>query len=294
MSKKLKTKEELLASFKKSNKVRRMVLANRAGFDTPDEYKQHLINQIAKDATEVEVVGETVVSENPPLDMVIAFDTTGSMSSYIREVKRHIVGLLKDVFTNSGEDLRIKIIAFGDYCDMESADVFGKAYQQTDLTNNQNDLIDFVNNARNTAGGDGDEFYELVLQKVVDETRWRTGSKKVLFLVGDANPHEVGYSYGRIVQNAQINWRDELQKFVDKGISIDTLDIRGLGFYKKLSDATNGVHIPFRNASKLDQVIKGTTYARTSHVSFKASMDSAIASGDSELIGAYKTMSSLL
>lgn len=43
MSKKLKTKEELLASFKKSNKVRRLVLANRAGLDTPEEYKQHLI-----------------------------------------------------------------------------------------------------------------------------------------------------------------------------------------------------------------------------------------------------------
>lgn len=292
--KKLKTKDQLLADFKKANKVRRLVLANRAGFDTPDEYKEHLISQIAKDVNSSEVIEPETISSEQPLDMVIAFDTTGSMSSYIRSVKRHIVGLLKEIFQNSGDDLRIKIIAFGDYCDMESSTRFGKAFQQTDLTNNQNDLIDFVNNAQDTYGGDGDEFYELVLQKVIDETRWRDGSKKTLFLVGDATPHSVGYSYAPYVINAQIDWRQELEKYVKKGVSIDTLAIYDNSFYKTLSERTNGVNIPFSNANKMQEIIKGTTYARTSKVSFKASMDSAIESGDSELIGAYKTMSTLL
>jgi hypothetical protein len=294
--KKLKTKDQLLSDFKKANKVRRLVLANRAGFDTPEEYRLHLVSQIAKDATqEIEVVEAVEVTDGAqPLDMVIAFDTTGSMRSYLGAVKKHIVSLLGELFFNSGEGLRIKIVSFGDYCDMQSATIFGKAYQETDLTNNQNDLINFVNNAENTSGGDGDEFYELVLQKVADETQWRDHSKKVLFLVGDADPHRVGYSYSPMVVNSQINWRDELQKFVDKDIAIDTLNISGLGFYKTLSDTTNGVHIPFRNAGKLDQIIRGTTYARTSHTSFTSSMDKAVASGDSELIGAYKTMSTLL
>ncbi len=46
---KLRTKKELLASFIKANKVRRIVLANRAGFDTPEEYREHLEKGVEKD-----------------------------------------------------------------------------------------------------------------------------------------------------------------------------------------------------------------------------------------------------
>lgn len=48
--KKLKTKTELLADFKKANKDRKAVLANRAGFDTPEDYKNHLISKIETDS----------------------------------------------------------------------------------------------------------------------------------------------------------------------------------------------------------------------------------------------------
>ena len=62
------------------------------------------------------------------LDMVIAFDTTGSMSAYINAVKNHVKELVPKLF-GSNPDLRIGIVAFGDYCDMKSKDNFGKAYQ---------------------------------------------------------------------------------------------------------------------------------------------------------------------
>lgn len=66
------------------------------------------------------------------LDMVIAFDTTGSMSAYINAVKTHVKELVPKLFS-SNPDLRIGIVAFGDYCDMKSKDNFGKAYQVLDL-----------------------------------------------------------------------------------------------------------------------------------------------------------------
>ncbi len=52
------------------------------------------------------------------LDMVIAFDTTGSMSAYINAVKTHVKELVPKLFS-SNPDLRIGIVAFGDYCDMK-------------------------------------------------------------------------------------------------------------------------------------------------------------------------------
>jgi len=44
--------------------------------------------------------------------------------------------------------------------------------------------------AQNTSGGDGDEFYELVIKKIVEEMDWREGSTKAVLLIADANPHE--------------------------------------------------------------------------------------------------------
>ena len=158
------------------------------------------------------------------LDMVIAFDTTGSMSAYINAVKTHVKELVPKLFS-SNPDLRISIVAFGDYCDMRSKDNFGKAYQVLDLTNDENKIIKFINEAQDTSGGDGDEFYELVIKKITEETAWREGSTKAVLLIADAAPHKVGYSYKGIISNAQIDWREEAKKASELGIKFDTMTI---------------------------------------------------------------------
>ena len=122
--------------------------------------------------------------------MVIAFDTTGSMSSYIGAVKEHVKELVPKPFKQN-PDLRIGIVAFGDYCDMPSKDEFGKAYQVCGLTDNGNKLIEFITNAKNTNGGDGDGFYELVIKKITEETNWREGSTKAVLLIADINTIKV-------------------------------------------------------------------------------------------------------
>ena len=71
------------------------------------------------------------------LDMVIAFDTTGSMYSYIEVVKKHVIDLIPKLFA-ANPKLKVSIVAFGDYCDMKSKSNFGGAYQVIDLTDNKN------------------------------------------------------------------------------------------------------------------------------------------------------------
>ena len=227
------------------------------------------------------------------LDMVIAFDTTGSMSTYINAVKTHVKELVPKLFS-SNPDLRIGIVAFGDYYDMDSKDNFGNAYQVLGLTNDENEIIKFINEAQNTSGGDGDEFYELVIKKITEETTWREGSTKAVLLIADAAPHEVGYSYRNIVRNAQIDWREEAKKAGELGIKFDTMTINPIyvEWYKKLSAMTNGVSVPFKNSGKTSQVIEAAALSRggtRTKAMYMATMDSV--KDDVELSAVYTAYS---
>ena len=229
------------------------------------------------------------------LDMVIAFDTTGSMSAYINAVKTHVKELVPKLFS-SNPDLRIGIVAFGDYCDMKSKDNFGKAYQVLGLTNDEDEIIKFINKAQNTGGGDGDEFYELVIKKITEETTWREGSTKAVLLIADAAPHKVGYSYSYkdIVSNAQIDWREEAKKASELGIKFDTMTINPIyvEWYKELSAMTNGVSVPFKNSGKTSQVIEAAALSRggtRTKAMYIATMDSVEA--DVELSAVYTAYS---
>lgn len=239
-------------------------------------------------------VKENTTASDGMLDMVIAFDTTGSMFSYIKAVKKHVIDLIPKLFA-ANPKLKVSIVAFGDYCDMRSKNDFGDAYQVIDLTDNENKLIKFVKEARNTGGGDSDEFYELVIKKIVEETSWREGSTKSVLLIADANPHELGYSLDDIIRNNKINWREEAKKAATKGIKIDTMQCSsGRKWYKELSFITNGINLPFKTDSKTSQVIEAASYARggeSTRELFKATMDSAITSGDTEISAVYTAYS---
>lgn len=238
-------------------------------------------------------VKENTTASDGMLDMVIAFDTTGSMCSYIAAVKKHVIDLIPKLFA-ANPKLKVSIVAFGDYCDMRSKNDFGDAYQVIDLTDNENKLIKFVKNAKNTGGGDGDEFYELVIKKIVEETSWREGSTKSVLLIADASPHEIGYHFGDIITNNQIDWREEAKKAAAKGIKIDTMQCGNSRWYKELSRITNGINLPFKTDSKTSQVIEAASYARggeSTRELFKATMDSVITSGDTELSAVYTAYS---
>lgn len=272
--------EEVLASYKKASKAIRTKILNKYGYKTEAEF-------FAACGLEVQAKGT---------DMVVAFDTTGSMSEYISAVRKHIEILIPDMFTNI-PNLKMKIVAFGDYCDMPFKDAFGKAYQQTEFTDNQEVLKGFVKAALNTGGGDGDEFYELVIKKVTEETPWRENTEKVFLLIGDADPHEVGYTFKDHVIKNQIDWRVEAKKAKNAGIKIDTLRIhKHRGFYKEISDITGGACVDFQSSEKSDKIMKmsgmaaGATYDLRSRGEFNTMYSSAVADGDDELVGAMKEM----
>lgn len=240
-------------------------------------------------------VKSEVSSDDGMLDMVIAFDTTGSMSSYIGAVKDHVTELVPKLF-KANPNLRLGIVAFGDYCDMSSKDVFGKAYQVLNLTNDEEQIINFVKKAQNTSGGDGDEFYELVIKKIVEETDWREGSTKAVLLIADCAPHGIGYSYRDRVVDSQIDWKEEARKAANKGIKFDTLTINKMysAWYQELSKMTNGISAPFKSSGKTSQLVEAAAMSRGGKMAkemYMATMDAVMNSSDEEMKAVYSAYS---
>jgi hypothetical protein len=166
-------------------------------------------------------------------DILISFDSTGSMASCIKEVRRRLKESLDKLFENIPE-LRIGIICHGDYCDGY------RAVDMVDFTTDRNKLQKFVMETPNTNGGDSDEFYEYILQ-LAQTFNWQADSK-VMMMIGDAEPHEVGYYHNQKVY--KIDWKVEAQKLATMGVNI--YGIQALGhyssnyFYEGIARYTNG------------------------------------------------------
>lgn len=297
--------QKLWEEYKKANVARKLRILQKYGFTTQQQLEAMLEVTITtpKKATPKKVAAtkkatapkktagkkKTTGGGEAPLDMVVAFDTTGSMRSYIGAVRNEVVDTINRMF-DATPNLRMKIVAFGDWCDGAKT-----RYQYTELTDDRQALINFVKNARDTSGGDGDEFYEYVIQQVLDGTAWREDSQKSFLLIGDANPHEVGYSYMKEIENSQIDWKVEAKRAAKLGVQIDTLRIhQNVSWYKTLSDMTKGVCMDFQTASKTSHIVEGLALVRGSKEAYRAKAAVVADSGDEELIGAYKTMNSLL
>lgn len=141
-----------------------------------------------------------------PAQIVFSFDTTGSMSSILDEVR----GRLTDMIGRLQADIpgiQIAVFAHGDYCDEREFYVT----KHIDFTDNVNDLLQFVSDVGGTGGGDTDECYELVLRQV-QGLSWQENSQKSLVLIGDAGPHAPDYPLN--VDN--INWQQETQSLAAK------------------------------------------------------------------------------
>lgn len=221
-------------------------------------------------------------------DMIVAFDTTGSMSAYIDAIRQEVATLIPQLFAEN-KGLRLGIIAFGDYCDIASMESFGDAFQGIQLTDSIPDLVDFVRTSKNTGGGDSDEFYELVIKKIVEETSWRPNSERSVLLIADAEPHPLGYTYGKYVINNSIDWRKEARKAAEKHIKFDTVSINNLKWLKELSKITNGVCSPFSTGSKTGHLIRAAVLSRGSSAA-RASFDilQTSCTADRELREVYK------
>lgn len=189
------------------------------------------------------------------LDVVISFDTTGSMYPVLTQVRNCLKTMIGELNSNI-EDIRIGVIAHGDYCDA------GDPYtiRILDFTSDIEKINEFIKNTKPTYGGDPDECYELVLNQVRTTLSWEAGREKVLILIGDADPHGVNYP-----QNVnKIDWKNETNLLKEAGVKIFSIQAyayyRNKEFYKYIAETTGGKHLNLDQFSDVPKLITGICY----------------------------------
>jgi hypothetical protein len=209
-------------------------------------------------AVENVVVGEVLVNHVEEVrdiktDLVISFDTTGSMYPCLAEVKRNTASLTERLFREI-PSLRVSIIAHGDYCDKD------KTITTLDFTDDQEKIKKFITDAPSTNGGDFPECYELVL-RTCKSLSWRTdATMKSLILIGDAPPH------GKNENPEKIDWREETESLKNRNIQIFSVQCLNNGnresfsFYSEIAMTTNGYHVFLDQFSYIKDMIQAICF----------------------------------
>ncbi len=124
-----------------------------------------------------------VEAKEAGLDVYIAFDTTGSMGSYIDVVRENLETVTQNLLSESSTT-RISMNGVGDHCDGEDC------LQLYALTKDPKEVRSVMNAIRMTNGGDEPEAYEclaLELARYIPTASERR--KRAVVLVADSVPH---------------------------------------------------------------------------------------------------------
>lgn len=201
---------------------------------------------------------------------MISFDTTGSMNAVIKSVRRNIHALVKTM-KEADPDIRIGIIAHGDYCDKDST----YTIRSFDLTGDEDALHRFITETGNTYGGDSDECYELALNTARTAFSWRSGNEKMLVLIGDCDPHPVGYTCKECPGFVNtLDWKNEAGLLQELGVKIYAVHAlagyrsRAKAFYQTLAQTTGGVYLRLDQFSEISDLIIASCYSRFEEETF--------------------------
>jgi hypothetical protein len=170
-------------------------------------------------------------------DVVFIFDTTGSMSQCIAEVRRKVQQVIHRLIEEI-PGIKIGVVAHGDYCDEKETYLM----KHVDIGSTESQIVDFVKNVENTDGGDYPEAYEYVLREVQKLT-WTSDSMRALVMIGDAYPHKKEDNPNKI------DWKEEVEEIKKMGINIYSVQALYSGngssytFYKQMAQITNGYHL---------------------------------------------------
>jgi hypothetical protein len=137
-------------------------------------------------AHETKTVG--VPAKPPKADIELAIDTTGSMGPSIAQAKADAAAIVAQVQA-SVPDSQFAVVQFKD-------DVDSPEYQLVQpMTATASDVQTALNSLSAGGGGDNPEAYNLVFHNATAAaTGWRSGTRKFVIVIGDAEPHGAGSS----------------------------------------------------------------------------------------------------
>lgn len=186
------------------------------------------------------------------IDLLVSFDTTGSMYPCLSQVRRQVQDMVNRLFRDI-PNLRVGIIAHGDYCDAP------RTITKFDFSTDQRAICDFVRNVRPTHGGDMPECYELVLHEARTFS-WSAGKTKAMVMIGDDVPHG---PHER--QNAKgLDWRNELDLLLEAGVHVVAVQAlaryHATSFWKEVAKRTGGFHLALNQFADVVNLLLAVAY----------------------------------
>lgn len=191
------------------------------------------------------------IKDGVGLDAVLVFDTTGSMSVYLNEVRRQLVDVTRELAGVARA--RLGVVCYKDHGDQgESQHYLTKTLPPTqDLA-----LAAGFLSSRALApgqGGGGAEALECALREA-NGFDWRLGSRKALVIVGDKPPHGGGMDAFEGCP-ARVDYRVEVESLARKDVRIYTvlvdtyLETRRV--FEWMSETTGGQFVELKHARDL-------------------------------------------
>ncbi|HEX4945039.1 MAG TPA: vWA domain-containing protein [Blastocatellia bacterium] len=140
-----------------------------------------------KSVPAVEAQKPVPADERKTLELVFAIDTTGSMGGLIEGAKQRVWGIVNEVMQiESKPHVRVGLVAYRDRGDQYVTQI-------TPLTDDLDAVYTKLMDFQAGGGGDTPENVRRALADAVQKSGWSQSSSevaKILFLVGDAPPHE--------------------------------------------------------------------------------------------------------
>lgn len=190
-----------------------------------------------------------------PLDLVISFDDTGSMSSVRRQVRSQIQSLVDELFKLL-PDLRVGLIIHNDYCDSDLV-------QRLELTSDKQKIIDFVGRSSSNGGGDAREAYAYVLNQI-RQFGW-SSENKLAIVIGDELPHEKGSKSAGVVE--LYDWREESKQLGASEIPIYSIQALGnrhsKAFYEEMARLSSGIKLDLSQFSHIVDYVLGIVHKQS-------------------------------
>lgn len=219
------------------------------------------------------------------LDIVLSFDTTGSMSSILYQVRKDLARLVDAVFTQSaarGISVRLAVMAQGDYGGRiglgDSAPTCGSDYTVigTPFSASAAVSVAFIQTVRESAhqASEAGEAYEQVL-KLARGMAWRATAQKVLILIGDDEPHTPTCREN----TAHVDWRTEAAALVAAGVRLFAVHCLTCWthtepFYRALG--VSGAYLPLVQFNAIVELLLATFYCATGETPLLARLEDDI------------------
>lgn len=185
-------------------------------------------------------------SEAPKIEVVFVLDTTGSMGGLIEGAKQKIWSISNEMMKGTPTpELKIGLVAYRDKGDEYVT-------RTTELTTDLDKIYTVLMGFEASGGGDGPEHVNQGLKDAIDTMSWSSDKKaiKMIFLVGDAPPHE---DYGDNFDHKSL-----AKRAIEKGIVVNTIrcggDYSTETYWKTIALAADGSYLSLEQSGGMAAV----------------------------------------